>query len=47
MEKLINDELDDVTKEDWVKCVKYADKLQEDDFVKEIGLENILESLIT
>lgn len=46
VEELVNKELDNVTIEDWVKCVKHAVKLQEEDFAKELGRENILEPVV-
>ena len=34
VERLVNEELDNVTQEQWASCVKHAEQLQEDDFVK-------------
>ena len=45
MEKLTNDELNNVTREEWVKCIKCIKKLQKDDFVK-IDWENIVKPVI-
>jgi hypothetical protein len=37
VERLMTEELDRVTQEDWASCVRHAGNLQEEDFVKEIG----------
>ena len=37
VERLMNEELDNVTQAQWASCVRHAEKLQEDDFFKEIG----------
>jgi hypothetical protein len=37
VERLMNEELDRVTQEDWACCVRHAENLQEEDFAKEIG----------
>ena len=42
----MNEELDNVTQAQWASCVKHAEKLQEDDFLKEIGRDTILEPII-
>ena len=46
MERLMNEELDNETQAQWASCVKHAEKLQEDDFLKEIGRDTILEPVI-
>ena len=43
VERLMNEELDNVTQ---ASCVRHAEKLQEDDFLKEIGRDTILEPII-
>jgi hypothetical protein len=35
-----------VTQEDWASCVRHAGNLQEEDFVKEIGWDEILEPIV-
>jgi hypothetical protein len=35
--------IDRVTVEDWQKCVRHAESLQEDDFVKECSRNSIIE----
>ena len=34
-ERLVNEELDNVMQEQWASCVKHAEHLEEDDFLKE------------
>lgn len=46
VERLVHDELDKVTCEDWARCVRHVEKLQEEDFEKEIGREEILEQIV-
>ena len=41
----MNEELDNVTQAYWASCVRHAEKLQEDNFLKEIG-RNIFEPII-
>jgi len=46
VEKLVNEVIDSVTAENWKRCVKHCEKLQDYDFIKE-GLRNeILEPII-
>ena len=45
VERLVNEELDNVTQEQWAFCVKHAVLLQENNFVKEIGKDKILEKI--
>ena len=45
VERLMNEELDNVTQAQWASCVRHAE-LQEDDFLKEIGRDTILEPII-
>jgi hypothetical protein len=35
-----------VTQEDWASCVRHAEHLQEENFVKEIGRGEILEPIV-
>ena len=42
----MNEELDNVTQAQWASCVRHAEKLQDDDFLKEIGRDTILEPII-
>jgi hypothetical protein len=46
VERLTNEELDMVTQEYWASCVRHAEKLQEEDFAKEIGRDEILEPIV-
>ena len=43
----MNEELDNVTQAQCASSVRHAEKLQEDDFLKEIGRDTILEPFIT
>ena len=42
----MNEELDNVTQAQWASCVRHTEKLQEDDILKEIGRDTILEPII-
>jgi hypothetical protein len=42
VERLVNGELDKVTQVDWAACVHCAVKLQDDDYAKELGHDEIL-----
>jgi hypothetical protein len=42
MERLVNKRLDNVAQEDRAACVHRTIKLQEDDFAKELGCDEIL-----
>jgi hypothetical protein len=46
VEKLVNEVIDSVTAEDWKRCVKHCEKLQDDDFIKEGLRDEILEPII-
>ena len=46
VEPLMNEELDNVTQAQWASCVRHAEKLQKDGFLKEIGRDTILEPII-
>jgi hypothetical protein len=46
VETLMNEELDRVTQERWASCIKHAESLQEEDFAKEIGQDEILEPIV-
>jgi hypothetical protein len=37
---------DRVTVEDWQKCVRHAERLQDDDFVKECSRDSITEPIV-
>jgi hypothetical protein len=41
VERRTSDAIDRVTVEDWQKCVRHAERLQEDDFVKECSRDSI------
>jgi len=43
---LLENAVKNISKEDWEKCVKHAEKLQEDDFVKEGLRDEIMERII-
>jgi hypothetical protein len=47
VEQLMSDVIDSVTVEDWQKCVRHAERLQEDDFVKECSMDSIIEPVVT
>ena len=40
VERLMNEELDNVTQAQCASCVRHAEKFQEEDFLKEIGRHN-------
>lgn len=42
----MNDAIDRVTVDDWKNCVKHAERLQDEDFLKEIGRDEILERIV-
>ncbi|PSN33699.1 hypothetical protein C0J52_21449 [Blattella germanica] len=46
IEVLLNEAINSVTIAAWGKCVKDAEKVQEDDFAKEIARDDILEPII-
>ena len=46
VEKLMNEEIDKVTQANWENCVRHAEKLQEEDFMKEVQRDKILEPII-
>lgn len=46
VEKLMREAVDSVTKEDWINCVRYTEKIQEKDYQKEMHREVILEPII-
>jgi hypothetical protein len=46
VERLTNEELARVTQEDWASCLRHTEKLQEEDFAKEIGRDEILELIV-
>ncbi|KAF0757600.1 Uncharacterized protein FWK35_00007094 [Aphis craccivora] len=46
VEKLMHEAIDSVTKEDWINCVRHTEKIQEEDYKKEIHREVILEPII-
>jgi hypothetical protein len=46
VEGLMSDAIDRVTAEDWQKCVRHAERLQEDDSVKECSRDNITEPIV-
>ena len=46
VERLVNEEIDNVTQKDWESYVHHAEKLQDEDYMKEIGCDEILEPII-
>ena len=46
VERLMHDALGNVTPEHWASCVQHAERLQEEDFEKEVGRDEILERII-
>lgn len=46
VERLTSEAIDNVTSSDWEKCVHHAEKLQEDDWAKEIVRDDRMEPLI-
>jgi len=46
VEVLINEALDKVTKQDWAKCVKHAEDIQEADFQKQCSRDIIIEPIV-
>ncbi|PSN44899.1 hypothetical protein C0J52_06180 [Blattella germanica] len=46
IEVLLNEAINSITIAAWEKCVKHAEKLQEDDFAKEIARDDILEPIV-
>lgn len=47
VEKLMHKAIDAVTKSDWEKCVKHAEKLQETDHEKECFRDDLMEPIIS
>jgi hypothetical protein len=45
-ERLMSDATDRVTVEDWQRCVRHAERLQEDDSVKESSRDSIIEPTV-
>lgn len=45
VEKLTHDSIDNVSKEDWISRVNHAERLQEEDFVKECVRSDVLENI--
>lgn len=46
VERLTNEAIDKITREDWVSRVAHAEKLQEEDFHKELARDDIVQNLI-
>ena len=46
VERLVNEEIDNVTQKDWESYIHHAEKLQEEGFMEKIGLDEILEPVI-
>jgi transposase len=46
VERLMSDAIDRVTVEDWQKCVRHAERLQHDYFVKECSRDSIIEPIV-
>lgn len=46
VEQLLHEALDKVSVDNWRKCVQHAERLQEEDFLKEGLRDNVLESII-
>lgn len=46
IEVLVNNALDAVTTEEWAKCGKHCNKIQEDDLLKEVLRDKTLEPII-
>jgi hypothetical protein len=44
--QLMSDVIDRVTVEDWQECVRHAERLQDDDFVKECSRDSITEHTV-
>jgi hypothetical protein len=42
----MNDMIDRVTVEDWQRCVRHAERLHEDDFVKECSRNSVTEPIV-
>lgn len=47
IERLTNEALDLVTKSDWEKHVKHAEKIQDGDYEKEILKDSLMEPIFT
>jgi len=46
VERLTNEALDSVSKSDWEKCVEHAEKIQDEDYEKEILRDSLTEPII-
>lgn len=46
VEELVHEALDSITIDDWKRCVTHCNKLQDDDFTKEVLRDEILEPII-
>lgn len=46
VEKLVNEVVDSVTVDDWKRCVKHCEQLQESDYIKQELRDEILEPII-
>jgi hypothetical protein len=46
VERLMSDAIDRVTVEDWKRCVRHAERLRENDFVKECSRDSIIEPIV-
>lgn len=46
IERLTHEALDSVTQDDWEKCVRHAEKLQDQDYEMEITRDSVLEPII-
>jgi len=46
VEKLMHEAIDSVKKENWVNCVRHAERIQDEDYQKEKHREVILEPII-
>lgn len=46
VERLTNEALDSVSKSDWEKCVEHAEKIQDEDYEKEILRDSLTEPMI-
>lgn len=46
VQKLLHEELDNITAEDWRKCVKHTENIIKSDFEKELGRETTIEPIV-
>jgi hypothetical protein len=46
VERLMSDAIDRVTVQDWQKCVRHAERLQDDYFVKESSRDSIIKLIV-